>query len=42
MSEPYPDLWKRAARFMRAKHPEIVGVPSKEMFIDLLLKEVGF
>ena len=40
--EPYPDLWKRARRFMDEKYPDLHGIPSREMLIDLLLKEAGF
>jgi hypothetical protein len=36
------DLWTRARRFLDEKHPELTGIPSKEMLIDLLLKEAGF
>ena len=41
-TDPYPDLWKRARKFMDEKYPELKGIPSREMLIDLLLKEVGF
>lgn len=39
---PYPDLWKRARRFMDEKYPDEHGIPSREMLIHLLLKEAGF
>ena len=39
----YPGLWSRAGKFLKEKHPELRGKdPSKEMLIDLLLKELGF
>jgi hypothetical protein len=41
-TDPYPDLWKRARKFMDKKYPDLRGIPSKEMLIDLLLKEAGF
>jgi hypothetical protein len=37
----YPDLWVRARRFMDSRHPEIRAIPSKDMLIHLLLKELG-
>ena len=40
--EPYPGLWHRARKFMDEKYLELHGIPSKEMLIDLLLKEAGF
>jgi hypothetical protein len=40
--EPYPGLWDRARKFMDEKYPELHGIPSREMLIDLLLKEAGF
>ena len=40
--DPYPGLWDRARKFMDAKYPDLHGIPSKEMLIDLLLKEAGF
>ena len=40
--DPYPGLWDRARKFMDEKYPELHGIPSKEMLIDLLLKEAGF
>jgi hypothetical protein len=47
-TDPYPDLWKRARKFMDEKYPDLHGIPSKEMLIDFddaiddLLKEAGF
>ena len=41
-TDPYPDLWKRARKFMDEKYPDLHGIPSREMLIDLLLKEAGF
>ena len=38
----YPDLWVRARRFMDSYHSEIKAIPSKDMLIHLLLKELGF
>ena len=39
--ECYPDLWVRARRFMDSRHPEIRAIPSKDMLVHLLLKELG-
>ena len=41
-SDPYPDLWARTRRYLKEKHPDLRGIPSREMLIDLLLKEAGF
>ena len=41
-TDPYPGLWDRARKFMDEKYPDLHGIPSKEMLIDLLLKEAGF
>ena len=41
-SDPYPDLWDRTQRYLKEKHPDLKGIPSREMLIDLLLKEAGF
>jgi len=41
-SDPYPDLWERAQRFMDKRYPDLHGIPSMKMLIDLLLKELGF
>ena len=47
-TDPYPDLWKRARKFMDEKYPDLHGIPSNEMLIDFddaiddLLKEAGF
>jgi hypothetical protein len=41
-TDPYPDLWVRTRRYLKEKHPDLRGIPSREMLIDLLLKEAGF
>ena len=37
-----PDLWFRIGVYMKEKHPEVAGVPSKNIVINLLLQDLGF
>lgn len=42
-NNPYPDLWARARKYLKEKHPNLNGIPiSRDTLIDLLLEEAGF
>jgi hypothetical protein len=36
------NVWSRAGRYLKERHPELTGAPSVPFLVDLLLKEVGF